>query len=102
MYFTIDAAHPSLPGHFPGNTVVPGVVVLSHVLAILNGQSAEHSGLRVVGIKRLKFLRQVLPGQRLRLVVEPAKRQSAKPEPVGFECWLDDTLVLSGIASYGV
>ena len=33
--FTIAADHPSLPGHFPGRPVVPGVVLLAEVLACL-------------------------------------------------------------------
>jgi len=32
VQFTIPADHPSLPGHFPGNPVVPGVLVLDRVL----------------------------------------------------------------------
>ena len=31
--FRIAADHPCLPGHFPGQPVVPGVVVLDRVLA---------------------------------------------------------------------
>ncbi len=33
--FTVPATHPSLPGHFPGRPIVPGVVLLEAVLACL-------------------------------------------------------------------
>ena len=38
--FTIDSRHTSLPGHFPGNPIVPGVVILEGVLAQI-GQSLD-------------------------------------------------------------
>ena len=86
MQFTIDADHPALPGHFPGHPVVPGVVILSYVFAALSELAP-----RIGGIRRLKFLQPVLPGQTLRLEV-------AKPEPerVGFKCWSGEVLMVEG------
>ena len=56
--FTVPHAHPSLPGHFPGQPVVPGVVLLDHVaLCVL----PPHA--RLTAIDVVKFMRQVLPGE---------------------------------------
>lgn len=54
----IDAAHPALPGHFPGNPVVPGVLLLQRVAAALS----RWRGAQVVGLE-VKFLAPLLPEQ---------------------------------------
>jgi 3-hydroxymyristoyl/3-hydroxydecanoyl-(acyl carrier protein) dehydratase len=61
----IDAGHPALPGHFPGQPVVPGVVLLDRVAAALE----RWRGLRIAGLPQVKFLRPLLPGQSAELVV---------------------------------
>lgn len=96
MYFTIDADHPALPGHFPGHPVAPGVLILNYVMAAVRAQPGAP---RVVGIRRLKFLRQVLPGHTLRLVIESPKTQADRTARMGFECWLGDARVASGVVS---
>ena len=61
----IDAAHPSLPGHFPGRPVVPGVVLLDQVAAALERAGAG----RFARIGVVKFLTPLLPEQDAQLVV---------------------------------
>lgn len=34
----VPMSHPALPGHFPGNAIVPGVVILSHVAEAVRKQ----------------------------------------------------------------
>lgn len=54
----IDSGHPSLAGHFPGNPVVPGVVVLERVAAALR----EWRGARIARLDA-KFVRPLLPDE---------------------------------------
>lgn len=63
--FTIDADHPCVSGHFPGNPVVPGVVVLDHALALVAGLDAGVD--REAVIPRVKFTGFVRPGERVRV-----------------------------------
>lgn len=55
---TIPVQHPALEGHFPGNPVVPGVVILQQVV-----EAAENEGYNITGIASAKFLAPLLPEQ---------------------------------------
>ena len=67
MQFRIPHDHPSLPGHFPGNPVVPGVVILDRVFAALE---AAHGSAAAWRLPQVKFLQPLLPEQDARVEVE--------------------------------
>jgi 3-hydroxyacyl-[acyl-carrier-protein] dehydratase len=64
--FSIDASHPSLPGHFPARPVVPGVVLLDHLAAAVE----REWNARIARLPQVKFLRPLLPGENAELVIE--------------------------------
>lgn len=88
MLFRIAANHPCLPGHFPGHPVVPGVVVLEQVIAAVQQALPERE---VTGVRKMKFLRPLLPDQRCSIVL--AAERSGR---LRFECRQDDALLAEG------
>ena len=64
---TVPDSHPALAGHFPGQAVVPGVVILQLVqLCMQNGlQDAV-----ICALPKVKFLAPLLPEQGIRIVCE--------------------------------
>ena len=72
----IPADHPSLPGHFPGNPIVPGVVLLSHVWEAVCRQAG--TPLYCAGWPSVKFLAPLQPGVPFQVEVEFGATQSAK------------------------
>ena len=67
MQFVVPPDHPSLPGHFPGHPVVPGVVVLDHVLDAIE---AAHGPLGALRLPQVKFVQPLLPGERAEIALE--------------------------------
>jgi 3-hydroxyacyl-[acyl-carrier-protein] dehydratase len=57
--FSVPAGHPSLPGHFPGNPVVPGVLLLDRVLQALE----QSTGRSVTRLQQVRFVSTLLPGE---------------------------------------
>lgn len=64
---TVAHDHPCLAGHFPGEPVVPGVVLLD---AVREALQTWQPGLRLSGIRQVKFLLPLLPGQALDIRLE--------------------------------
>jgi 3-hydroxyacyl-[acyl-carrier-protein] dehydratase len=67
MHFVIDPDHPSLPGHFPGRPLVPGVVLLDRVIAAIE---TAHGPLGPMRLPQVKFMQPLLPGEEARVELE--------------------------------
>jgi len=67
MQFAVPPDHPSLPGHFPGRPVVPGVVVLERVVDAIE---ATHGPLPALRLPQVKFVQPLLPGETAEVVLE--------------------------------
>ncbi len=87
----VDTDHPSLAGHFPGNPIVPGVVVLQQVAAVA---ALWRSGARVQGFPSVKFLRPLLPGQPFSVTLTQARAHIAFRCAVGANVFAAGTLDL--------
>jgi 3-hydroxymyristoyl/3-hydroxydecanoyl-(acyl carrier protein) dehydratase len=92
MRFTVPADHPSLPGHFPGRPLVPGVVVLERVLEAIE---AAYGALGPLRLPQVKFLQPLLPDEPARVELE-AVDSAAGQARWRFRVWRDDTLLASG------
>ncbi len=92
MRFSAD--HPTAAGHFPGNPIIPGAVLLDEVLrALASGDAPGQCTIRAV-----KFLHPVRPGDAMVIRWEP------RPEgETAFECRLLDPerLALTGTVRLG-
>ena len=78
----INADHPSLAGHFPGNPIVPGVVILEEVMQAF---AEWRPGSRVAGMPVVKFLAPLRPEQGFTI-----RFTESRSNRVGFECAQDD------------
>jgi acyl-coenzyme A synthetase/AMP-(fatty) acid ligase len=77
---TIESMHPALPGHFPGDPIVPGVVLLDEIVDAI---SSELSFARDTAwtVRSAKFLRPVRPGDCLEIRIAPEGGDAVR-----FEC----------------
>lgn len=84
----IPAQHPSLPGHFPGNPVVPGVVMLNEVIDTVRQLDPQAI---MTGLPAVKFVSPLKPGEALTIRVE----RNGEGD-VEFSCHVEARLIARG------
>ena len=86
----IHADHPSLPGHFPGAPLVPGVVILDEVIAALD--QWRHDS-QLSGIQSVKFLAPLKPDQPFTISLSVTSKNTGE---VSFCCRAEERLIVEG------
>ena len=83
-YKNVDENEWYFKGHFPGNPIMPGVLIAESLaqtgaVAILGMEENKGKNALFGGIDKMKFKRQVIPGDRLKLEVKIIKKKG----PIG-------------------
>lgn len=86
----IDAAHPALPGHFPGHPLVPGVVLLEQVALALG----RWRGQRLTRVIEAKFVAPLLPDETATLCLIGIAPEGSRAR---FEIRRDGCLLARGV-----
>lgn len=77
-YKTVNINEPYFIGHFPGNPIMPGVLIVEALaqagaVAILSKEENKGKNALFAGIDKLRFKKQVVPGDLLKLEVKIIK-----------------------------
>ena len=83
-YKNVCINEPHFQGHFPGNPIMPGVLTIEALaqtgaVAILSMPENKGKNALFGGVDKLRFKRQVIPGDVLKLEVKIIKRKG----PIG-------------------
>ena len=91
----IAASHPTAPGHFPGNPVIPGAVLLDQAIRAIG---TCRRGEQCLEILSAKFVCPVRPGDLL--VVE---WDEDAPGTIRFTAWVgsEPLQALNGVVRFG-
>ncbi len=85
----IAANHPTGAGHFPGNPIIPGALLLAEVLRCI--EQSEEKRFSACNVKTAKFLHPVRPGDRVEIEYSRSAQGTLE-----FQCAVEGNKVLSG------
>jgi 3-hydroxymyristoyl/3-hydroxydecanoyl-(acyl carrier protein) dehydratase len=93
-----ETGHRATEGHFTGHPIIPGVVILADIMRAFRTQNANQNMLSShYTIRAAKFLRPVLPGQTMTIVLKIAEWNLAENRlAVSFECAVAAAIVAKG------
>ena len=86
---TFPSDHAAAQGHFPGNPIIPGALLLSEALRAI--ETSLGKDLCPYQIRSAKFIRPVRPGERVS--IDFSRRDEKR---ISFSCKVGLTLVLAG------
>lgn len=89
-FFPLD--HPAAQGHFPGNPIIPGAVLLSETLRAI--EASLDLSLSPGQLGSAKFLHPARPGDRVRIEFSDSTRGAIK-----FACSVGPVTVLTGVVT---
>ena len=81
--------HPASQGHFPGNPIIPGAVLLDETLRAI--EAGLNAGLAPFRIRSAKFLHPARPGDRVQIEFSRTAQGEIK-----FTCAVEGRTVLTG------
>jgi 3-hydroxyacyl-[acyl-carrier-protein] dehydratase len=86
--------HPTATGHFPGNPIVPGALLLAEAVHLIGAAA----GLQLpCCIKSAKFFHPVRPGNTVQIEFSVVSQQEIR-----FQCAVAGTRVLTGVMNAAV
>ncbi len=77
----VSASEPALVGHFPGQPIMPGVLLIeamcqaAGIWALVQHPENRGRGMALLGVDRARFRRPVVPGDVVRLQAKLVKRR---------------------------
>lgn len=105
-YKQVEASEHYFKGHFPGNPIMPGVLIVEALaqtgaVAILSMEENQRKNALFGGINKLRFKKQVVPGDNLKLEVKIIKKKG----PIGVGeaiATVDGKVVVKGELTFAI